>query len=261
MSRRQTVLAAALAAALIAASALATDRPSAAYFLVRARAATQLPSVTSKIEMTLENKRGETLGMRILTRTKTEGGLSRTVSTFLEPDEAKGTKFLMTENAGRDDDMKIFIPDIGRVRVVSSTQRKQSYMGSDFAYGDLESVKPDVGTHKLLAGEAIDGQMCAVVETDFTGVSGALYPIQRHWVRADNDVLVRTDYIGKDGEVRKRKTVEKFEPLAGKWIATRIVMEDFKRKHRTVVEVVDSGAEPLDDSYFTDQFLKKTHRY
>ena len=113
------------------------DNLTAKQIIIRSKQACQTKSSINELTMSLINKRNEKRQIKMLSRGKTVNGLSRTQTTFLYPDEVKGTKFLMVENANREADMTIFIPDIGHPRTISSKQRQQSYMGSDFAYGDL----------------------------------------------------------------------------------------------------------------------------
>ncbi|MBZ0270459.1 outer membrane lipoprotein-sorting protein [bacterium] len=229
--------------------------------IAKSRDAQQTGATVNKIEMTLENKRGETLSQKLVTRTKTEGGLTRSVTTFLAPDETKGTKFLMVENAGRDDDMKIFIPDLKRIRTISTAQRNQSYMGTDFAFGDLEALDPDTGTHTFAGEETIDGAETYKVETTPDPNSGTGYAKMVNWIRKDNFIPVKTEYYDRDGNLKKVKTVHDVTRQGDGWLMKKMVMNDVQREHRTIIQVIDSERKAVDDEYFTERFLNQTDRY
>lgn len=228
--------------------------------VVKSEQATQAKSTVNKVQMTLINKRDEKRVIKMVSRAKTAGGLSRTVSTFLYPDEVKGTKFLLVENADREADMMIFIPDLGRVRKISSSQRNQSYMGSDFAYGDLEALDPD-GDHALIGTEDFEGAECYVVQTILDPREGAGYSKMTNWFRRDNFVAVKTEYYDKDGNLKKVKTVHDLRRQNDIWVLTKIVMKDVQRKHQTIIEILESNQQEVDDSFFTVRFLQQTDRY
>lgn len=235
--------------------------PSAREIIAQARKATRSKSSLNKIEMTMENKRGETLVQRMVTRAVTKNDLSRTVTTFLYPEETKGTKFLMIENPDREDDMKIFIPSLGRIRTISAAQRNQSYMGSDFAYGDLETLDPNTGEHALTGSEDVEGKDCYVISTGLDPKKGAGYSKMINWIQKENFVPVKVEYYDKDGQLKKVKTVHDLYRQDDVWILKRMVMRDVQRRHQTTIVVVESQQKKIDDSYFTDQFLRQTDKY
>lgn len=231
----------------------------AASIIEKSKEATQSTTAEHKIRMILVNKRGDELERKMITRSKTKNGLNRSVTTFLYPNETKGTKFLMVENADRDDDMKIFVPELKRVRTISSSQRRQSYMGTDFAYGDLEALDPKIGQHKRLDDAEIKGEGAYVVESSLDPKSTG-YSKMINWFRKDNFVPIKTEYYDKDGDLKKVRTVSDIYQEGDVWVMKKMVMEDVQKNHKTVIEIVGSSQKPIDDSYFTEQFLRQTDK-
>ena len=260
MSRGFSIL---LAAALLFAwsANLAAADPTAAQIIAKSKEAVQAKSAENKVQMTLVNKRGDTLVQKMVTRTHSENGLTRQVTTFLYPDETKGTKFLVVENDTRDDDMHIFIPALKRIRTISSSQRNQSYMGTDFSYGDLEALDPKTGQHAVTGSETIDGQDCYVVTSRLDPKTGQGYSKIINWYRKDEYIPIRTEYFDKDGAKKKIKTVPDLYKDGDAWVLKKMVMEDVQRNHQTIIEVIESTQKPVDASFFTKQFLLQTDRY
>ena len=213
-----------------------------------------------QLEMTITNKRGETQSQKMLTRTKTYKGHPAKVTTFLYPEESKGTKFLLVENKDREDDMKIYIPDLRRVRTISTTQRNQNYMGTDFSYADLEALNANVGQHAINGADTVDGQACTKMTTILDPKKGPGYSKMITWFRADNFVAVKTEYYDKDGALLKVKTVEGLYKDGNVWVQKRIVMKNVQTSHQTVIETRKVEQKVVDDSFFTDQFLQQTDR-
>jgi hypothetical protein len=228
--------------------------------ITRSKQACLTKSSINKLKMSLINKRNEKREIKMLSRGKSVNGLSRTQTTFLFPDEVKGTKFLMIENANREADMMIFIPDLGRVRTISSTQRNQSYMGSDFAYGDLEALDAEKGAHVLKPDGDYNGQPCWVIETTFKPSDGVGYSRMIDWFRKTDFAPVKTEFYDKDGALKKVKTIPEIYLQNGVLILKKMIMQDMQTNHQTIIEIIESQQQNVEDFYFTVQFMQQTDR-
>ena len=211
-----------------------------------------------KMKMTLENKRGETRERLLVNRVKKIDGLTRTMTTFLKPDDVKGTKFLTIENKGRDDDQFLFLPALDKVRRISSNQKGSSFMGSDFSFGDLEGRDPDKGVHKKIGEETRDGFDCYIVEsTPVEGDEDDQYSKSVLWVRKDIFVPVRVEFYDKSGELLKVLSASDFQKTDDIWLAHHSVMENVQKNHKTIIDIAGlENNQGLDDDYFSQRFLK-----
>lgn len=91
------------------------------------------------LSLRIEDPRG---GVReralvMLTR-RTTPGEDRTLTVFRSPAELRGTAFLQFAHADSDAEQWLYLPELERVRRITSRARKQSFMGTDFSYRDLE---------------------------------------------------------------------------------------------------------------------------
>ena len=222
--------------------------------------ATASAGSTHQLEMTMTNKRGETQVQKMLTRSKTIKGNPAKVTTFLFPEESKGTKFLLIEYKDKEDDMKIFIPDLRRVRTITTTQRNQNYMGTDFSYADLEARNAAVGRHTITGSDKVDGQDCWVLTSILDPKKGPGYSKMITWFRKDNFVAVKAEYYDKDGVLLKVRTIQDLYKEGNIWIEKKIIMKNVQTDHMTVIETKKVELKPIDDSYFTEQFLQQTDR-
>jgi hypothetical protein len=234
---------------------------SAKQIVIRSKVAIQGSSSVNKIKMTVTNKRGDEQVQKMITRTKTVNGLNQQISTFLYPDETKGTKFLKIEKDNQNDIMKIYIPDLGKPRTISSSQRKQSFMGSDFTYEDLEALQPQKGQHSIFGNNTFEDAPCYVIQTNYSGKKSAGYSKTLTWIRKDNYLPVKTEYYDKDANLIKVKTAHEIYKKKDVWVLKKLVMKNVQKNHQTVIEVVESKIQPVNDSYFTEQFLRQTDKY
>jgi hypothetical protein len=259
--KRYVMLSLIMAVVFAASIAMAQTLPTPKELFAKAKAAKQEDSAVHKVEMTLMNKRGDKMLNQMVTRSKTVKGLSRTVTTFLLPDETKGTKFLMLQNTSGPDTMMIFIPDLKRVRTISTSQSREQYMGTDFAYSDLEDLDVAVGEHKVEGIEPVDGQDCYKVVSLFDPKTGGGYSKQVNWFRKDCTIAVKTEYYDKDGKLKKIRMVSDLYQQGKVWIMKKVTMQDVQKDHRTIIEIKQADQKPVEDSFFTEQFLLQTDKY
>jgi len=114
---------------------------------------------------------------------------SKFLITFSTPADIKGTGFLQVEHIDGDDDLWIYLPALKKSRRLVANNKKDSFVGSDFSYGDISLPKVDKYRHVLLRSDSVDGADCFVIEStpaDETVRSTSGYSRKITWVRKDN---------------------------------------------------------------------------
>ncbi len=214
-----------------------------------------------RMVMTLVNKQGKKLTRELELWSKDEGDVKKMLIKFLAPADVKGTAFLSIQK-GDKQEMKLYLPALKRVRRIAGSQKKGSFMGSDFSYDDiakLGSLKAKDFTNTLKKEETEGGVKLYVVEAVPKPGVEHTYDRQVIWVRADIYVPVRIEFY-KKGKLYKVMTLEKIESFAGgKYeIPTRLTMENVRTHHKTVLEQKDLELDqPIPDSVFTERFMKR----
>jgi hypothetical protein len=122
-------------------------------------------TVSTRARMVITAKNGSTTERVIDQYGKDNAqGKSRTVIVFQQPASVRGTRFLTMENtrgnasggasgiAAGDDDQWIYLPSLGKVRRIASSEGGSSFMGTDMSYADLSATSRDVNedAHILL---------------------------------------------------------------------------------------------------------------
>ncbi len=222
------------------------------------------PSPTSlqgTMVMRLVSKQGKELTREIQVWSRKTGGEEKMLIKFVAPADVKGTAFLTIKKDGKEE-MKLYLPALKRVRRIASSQKKGSFMGSDFSYDDisnLSGMKIEDYSHKLLRTEKKDGQEFYVVEsTPKPGVESS-YSKQIVWVPADTFVPTRIEFY-KNGKLYKVLTNAEVKSFAeGKYlIPTLLQMENVQTGHKTVLEQKDLKIDvAIPDSVFSERFMKR----
>ena len=127
---------------------------------------------TASMEMILRNRQGEesTREIRVRTLEEHDDG-DKSLTTFDEPADVKGTNFLSFTHKSGPDDQWLYLPALKRVKRISSRNKSGPFMGSEFAYEDISSQEVEKYTYKYLDDESYNGLDCFVVER---------YPVDKH---------------------------------------------------------------------------------
>jgi Outer membrane lipoprotein-sorting protein len=87
-----------------------------------------------------------------------ESGLGRVRVQVEEPADVRGTAFLLIQNEGGRSDMYVYLPELKKVRSITSRTLRGKFLGSDFSYEDLERL--------LSASRQADASLGADAEKD-----------------------------------------------------------------------------------------------
>jgi hypothetical protein len=72
---------------------------------------------------------------------------NRRLVNFLSPADVRGTKTLLIEHSAADDDIWIYLPAMKKVRRLVASNKKDSFAGTDFSYGDVIGHKVEDWNH------------------------------------------------------------------------------------------------------------------
>lgn len=196
---------------------------------------------------------------------KAADDLDKVIMVFHEPSSVKNTRFLQVQNNNVDDDQWIYLPALGRVRRISSSQGGDSFMGTDFSYDDMKSRELDDFTYEILKEEKLGKYETYVVEAVPKNPADEQYQKTVSWVTKKHYIPVKVEmYDKKTGELAKRMTVEQnIEKIDDIWTIFSTTMKDLESGHSTRLYIKSRDNNYLleynkniADSMFTQQFLK-----
>lgn len=167
---------------------------------------------------------------------------------FLSPADIKGTSTLLVENSQGDDSLWVYLPALGKVRRLSASNKKDSFVGTDFSYGDIVGHKPDDWQHSLLGSEKIDQVDCYLIESVPTSASikqESGYSKRQSWVAKTNFVALRTDFWDANGRLLKHIYAADVRPFGsqGRFQAMKTTAENVQTGHSTLIQFDDFAAE------------------
>lgn len=220
----------------------------------------------SEATFTLVNKSGQERVRKTFGTTKLEanGIDNMRMTRFISPPDIKGTVSLLVEHSEKDDDIWIYLPGLKKVRRLVSSNKKDSFVGTDFSYGDVIGHKVGEWEHKLIKEEEVDGKPCHVIES--TPKSEAIksssgYSKRLSWVRKDNYVTIKGEMWDEAGQLIKSSTfkdVQLVDPDRVKWQPMRLEALNVQTGHRTVI-LLDKFKvnQQVGDDYFTTRYMER----
>ena len=183
---------------------------------------------------------------------------------FLSPADVKGTATLLIEHSDGDDDIWIYLPALHKVRRLVASNKKDSFVGTDFSYGDIIGHKVEDWTYQYVGEETLDGVPTHVI--DCTPKSDAVrdtsgYGKRKVWVRQDNYVAVKGEYWDTAGQPIKQfeaRDVREIDPANHKWQAYVLTMKNTQTNHSTEIAIakIEVGVGASDEQ-FTERYLEK----
>jgi outer membrane lipoprotein-sorting protein len=192
---------------------------------------------------TLTNKSGQQRVRKVSGTTKLQknGVDNMRLARFLAPPDVAGTVTLLLEYSDREDEMWIYLPALKKVRRLSASNKRDSFVGTDFSFGDVIGHRVDDWDHRLAREEAFDGEDCYVIESvprrgEVKANSG--YIRRRSWVQKVSFVTVRGEFWDETGQLLKAyeaRDVVLVDPPRKRWHAMQQEMVNLQTGHRSQI--------------------------
>lgn len=243
-----------------------TDDPKARGIMENVDARDDGDNMTADMEMVLIDKREKKRLRRIHAFNKDKGEDTLKLMFFLEPADVKDTAFLTYDydEADKDDDQWLYLPALRKTKRIASSDKTNSFMGSDFSYADMTKRALKNYDYKLLKEMEVSGHKTWLIESlpktkrviDQYGYSKSIL-----FVRQDNFVVVRAVHWVKEGKRLKYMDVKRLEFINGIWQPTEIHMTTKKGKqalHKTIMKWHNvKFNQNLDEDMFTVRRMEK----
>ena len=260
------IVAVALAWAFLLQGAETRADPSADEIMRKNLLTTKVADSTTRSTFRLINASGQERVRETEGETKLIAGTTdnRRLVTFLSPSDVRGTKTLLVEHATADDDMWIYLPAMKKVRRLVSSNKRDSFVGTDFSYGDVIGHKVEDWNHKVMGQEKVDGRDCWLVEStpkrpevaENTGYSKRV-----GWIDKESYVALKSEIYDLGGQLLKKMratNVQKVDPAHQRYQPMILMGENVQSGHKTIIEFKDFKANVgVSDEVFTTRSLER----
>lgn len=201
----------------------------------------QFPYVYEEQSMVLVDRNGyrDTRKARRYSRVEEDGSV-KFMYLFDSPEEVKGVALLASRDSSGHTTKFVYLPAFGPELIESSgNDGDGNFLGTDFS---IENI----------TGEIIDNYQYVrrhdrmIQDTQYFSVDvfrveddpGKNYPLRRHYIRADNFYICKTEHYDRRGRVYKKQSHHDLKQVDGEmWRASMILMEDIKENHRSLIKI------------------------
>lgn len=244
----------------------AANEPSADEIMTNNFFASKVKALEKNVTLTLTDERGDKRERKLhAVSVLTANGVdSRLLVRIIAPADVKGIGFLKNEHLDGEDDQWIFLPAMHKSRRLVSNNKKDSFMGTDFAYGDVLPPKASLYHNRLVGSETVDGIDCFVIESvakDDKVRREYDYSKKVQWIAKSSFHEVKIDYYDLAGKLLKTqfvKGISLMDKENGRWAAQLREMVNHQTRHKsTFVADTAKAGHPIPDSTFTLRTLER----
>jgi outer membrane lipoprotein-sorting protein len=245
------------AAAVLACAAAAFAQDAAA--LVQAsRDRIQADTISSRSRMVIAARDGSS-SERVLDQYSKDGSNGgRAVIVFREPASVANTRFLTMENARGSSDQWIFLPSLGKVRRIASSEGSGSFMGTDMSYDDISSAdrEADLDNHRILREETLNGYACYIIES-IPKDSSYQYSKMIQYIDKATKVTHKVELYDRRGTLHKQLEILELRNVQGRLSPTVTRMSTLTEGTSTTIRVeILKYDDPIPEGVFTPVFLE-----
>ena len=218
------------------------------------------------VKMTVmdDKKQARERDITMATKLYDGGKTEKRIYRFLSPADVQGTSVLVFDYETKADDVWIFLPALRKTRRIVSSQKTQSFMGSEFSYGDLNIPAIDDFDYKLVNQEPFGGEACYVIDAtpkskEIAEAEG--YSKKTYWVSKDKFAVMRGLFYDKDGKLLKELITGNIKLLDAKnkrYRPMHMEMINKQNGRRSVFASEKIAFTPdASDDYFTPRYLER----
>lgn len=212
------------------------------------------------VKMTITNKAGQTREREfiILRKDVVDGGDQNYFVYFQRPSDVRRMVYMVKKHVGegKDDDRWLYLPALDLVKRVAASDKRTSFVGSDFVYEDVSGRSLDLDTHELI--ETTDTRFIVKnVPKKPEEVEFSYYTVA---IDRKTYLPMKMDFYDKQGQLyriiesKDVKTIQDFPTV------TKSVVKDLKTGGQTEMEFTDIQYNIGIGDIFEERYLRRPPR-
>ncbi len=211
------------------------------------------------VKMTITDSQGRVRNREfvILRRDVNEGKEQKFYVYFKKPSDVRKMVFMVHKNIGKDDDRWLYLPALDLVKRIAASDKRTSFVGSNFFYEDVSGRSPLEDVHVLT--ETTDSAF--VINNTPKDTSSVEFSSYTVWIDKKTFMPMKAEYFNKEG--RKYRVVEAVEvkDIQGLPTVTKSKVQDLDSGGETVMEFSNIKYNiGLKDRTFTERYLRRPPR-
>ncbi len=173
---------------------------------------------------------------------------------FLRPADVAKMVFMVWKHLNKDDDRWLYLPALDLVKRIAATDKRTSFVGSDFFYEDVSGRNINLDKHEIVK---ITKNYYVLKHTpkDPKTVEFSYYIT---WIHRQTFIPVRVEYFDKAGKKYREYSALKVDKIQGYDTVTKSQMADLRTGGKTVLSYASVKYNiGLPRKIFTERYLRK----
>jgi outer membrane lipoprotein-sorting protein len=176
---------------------------------------------------------------------------------FKEPADVRKMVYLVQKHPGKDDDRWLYLPALDLVKRIAASDKRTSFVGSNFVYEDVSGRGINEDTHMLV--ETKDHYyVLNNIPKDPQSVEFSSYKI---WIDRKTFMPIKAEYLDREGQLYRVVEALEVKDIQGYPTVIRSRVRDLASGGQTVSEfsriTYDIG---LKERIFTERYLRRPPR-
>ena len=184
--------------------------------------------------MYLKNAAGQKRTRKFVRHVKDYDGFKKSLIRLFYPPDINKTAFLVWENEGLDTQF-LYLPSLKKIRRISTEDRDQSFMGSDFTLYDMGNIEMDEYDYTDATTEMFDGRECWYYECIGIPKKCPVYGRIKTWTDKETLIRITMIYYDMKGNLLKQFKASDMRLVQGIWTTHHFFMENFQDKHTSEI--------------------------
>lgn len=211
------------------------------------------PYEQSTLTMRMTNANGRSRERSLKVWSHSSNGKTKSMLLFESPADVRGTG-LLSISEGSVTAQKLFLPATRRIQTISSSQKGDKFLGSDFTFEDLGEVDHDDFEYSTLSETTTTLTVKAVAKKK----GSTSYAWAVHTVDTRRLILLSSTFYDEAGKpIRELKADQFQEAKPGFWRSNSMVMKDLLKGSQTTLQWKERSFDKISDTYFTERFLQR----
>ena len=208
--------------------------------------------VRSLNTMLLINKDGRIKTLELISMSKDDS--EKQMIWFLKPAKDKGISFLKIEHDDKDDFMTMWLPGFSRFKRIKSSQKSDSFMGSDLSFEDLTNRIISDYTYKILEFNETEKwyQLESVpveLESEYSRHVTKISEIEEGIF-----IAIEENSYDKENQLLKTKKFN-FQKIDSYYVMNGLEVKNVQKNHSTALTVNDIS---LNNNYEDSKFIQRS---
>ncbi len=213
----------------------------------------------AEVTMTITDSqdRTRTREFIILRRDKEDGGEQKFYVYFNKPADVRKMVFMVHKHIDHDDDRWMYLPALDLVKRIAASDKRTSFMGSNFFYEDVSGRSILEDSHELLE-ETPEFYVLNNIPLDPDSVEFSSYKI---WIDKKTFLPMKAEYLSRESRLYRRVEALEVKEIQGHPTVLRSQVVDLDSGGHTVSEFsnikYDIG---LKEAIFSERYLRRPPR-